>query len=165
RLTNSQTSRAYCETGCRRKCLMNIGAKHSLCLISMEPKTHPSESIPMKNSRLGAKARRTCEASFIICEPAPNSANRPGGRKRENCRKRLEAQKSQRRGGQRALMPGKRCCPNAAMGLSAHGIASMRILLTDVTVELRPPTPGTSEAPSLRIGRLLLQNPIRMHHG
>src|SRR5438034_10327793 len=65
RLTNSQTSRAYLLTACSSKCLMNIGAKHSLCLISMLSKMQPSESIPIKNSLVGLKSRKIWAASLI----------------------------------------------------------------------------------------------------
>src|SRR5436309_11669001 len=77
RLTNSQTSRAYLLTGCSSKCLMNIGAKHSLCLISMLSKIQPSESMPTKNSLDGLKSRRIWAGSipftiydlrFAICD-------------------------------------------------------------------------------------------------
>src|SRR6267378_8464704 len=44
---------------------MNIGAKHSLCLISMLSKMQPSESIPTKNSLVGLKSRNTCAGSLI----------------------------------------------------------------------------------------------------
>src|SRR5436190_12829931 len=64
RLTNSHTSRAYLLTAWRSKCLMNIGAKHSLCLISMLSNMQPSESMPTKNSLAGLKSRRTCPESM-----------------------------------------------------------------------------------------------------
>src|SRR5438309_11680478 len=65
RLTNFQTSRAYLLTACSSKCLMNIGAKHSLCLISMLSKMQPSESMPTKNSLVGLKSRKICAGSLI----------------------------------------------------------------------------------------------------
>ena len=48
RLANSQALRAYFDAACNRQCLMNIGVKHSLCLISIESNTQPSESSPTK---------------------------------------------------------------------------------------------------------------------
>src|SRR5262249_12778272 len=42
-----------------------MGAKHSLCLISMLSKMHPSESMPMKNSFVGLKSRKACVGSLI----------------------------------------------------------------------------------------------------
>src|SRR5438552_18758303 len=65
RLTNSQTSRAYLLTACSSKCLMNIGAKHSLCLNSMLSKTQPSESMPTKNRLAVLKSRKACVGSLI----------------------------------------------------------------------------------------------------
>src|SRR2546429_322678 len=44
---------------------MNIGAKHSLCLISMLSKMQPSESMPTKSSFEGLKSRRTWAGSLI----------------------------------------------------------------------------------------------------
>src|SRR5438477_5986689 len=44
---------------------MNIGAKHSLCLISMLSKMQPSESIPIKNSLVGLKSRKIWAGSLI----------------------------------------------------------------------------------------------------
>src|SRR5688572_3295284 len=51
---------------------MNIGAKHSLCLISMLSNTQPSESMPMKNSLAGLKSRRTCAGSDITIQSQSN---------------------------------------------------------------------------------------------
>src|SRR5690349_8835784 len=45
---------------------MNIGVKHSLCLISMLSKMQPSESMPTKNSFEGLKSRSICAGSLII---------------------------------------------------------------------------------------------------
>src|SRR5438876_639963 len=56
RLTNSQTSRAYLLTACSSKCLMNIGVKHSLCLISMLSKTQRS-AIPIRAPRFPTRFR------------------------------------------------------------------------------------------------------------
>src|SRR5437660_11951914 len=44
---------------------MNIGVKHSLCLISMLSKMQPSESIPIKNSLVGLKSRKIWAGSLI----------------------------------------------------------------------------------------------------
>src|SRR5438874_11318432 len=65
RLTNSQTSRAYLLTACSSKCLMNIGAKHSLCLISMLSKMQPSESMPTNNGLVGLKSFKIWAGSLI----------------------------------------------------------------------------------------------------
>src|SRR5438093_366593 len=45
---------------------MNIGAKHSLCLISMLSKMQPSESMPTKNSLVALKSRRIWAGSITI---------------------------------------------------------------------------------------------------
>jgi len=45
---------------------MNIGVKHSLCLISMLSKTQPSESMPMKKGFAGVKAFSACALSLIV---------------------------------------------------------------------------------------------------
>src|SRR5436853_3215075 len=45
---------------------MNIGVKHSLCLISMLSKMQPSESMPTKNSFVGLKSFRICAGSMRI---------------------------------------------------------------------------------------------------
>src|SRR5436190_15591200 len=44
---------------------MNIGVKHSLCLISMLSKMQPSESMPTKNSFDGLKSRKICAGSLM----------------------------------------------------------------------------------------------------
>src|ERR1051325_2032374 len=45
---------------------MNIGVKHSLCLISIESKMQPSESMPMKNSFDGLKSFRIWAGSIMF---------------------------------------------------------------------------------------------------
>src|SRR3954468_2600464 len=44
---------------------MNMGVKHSLCLISMLSKMHPSESRPTKKGFEGRKSFRIWEGSLI----------------------------------------------------------------------------------------------------
>src|SRR5262245_12897011 len=78
KLTNSQTSRAYLLTACNSKCLMNMGVKHSLCLISMLSKMQPSESMPTNNSFEGLKSRRICAGSLIVCAEESRRLNPHG---------------------------------------------------------------------------------------
>src|SRR5262249_33635996 len=76
RFTNSHASRAYFETGWRPMCLMKLGMKHSLCLISIVSNAQPSESMPMRKSyflakRLSGLSDMRCYSEESEPHPAP----------------------------------------------------------------------------------------------
>src|ERR1700678_3750817 len=57
---------------------MNIGAKHSLCLISIVSNTHPSESRPMKNLARGSKSRSGWAGAVGVIRGSGHVAARGG---------------------------------------------------------------------------------------
>src|SRR5260370_41862961 len=75
-------------------CLMKVGMKHSLCLISIVSKAHPSESMPMRKSCL--RAKRSSGLSVIVYSEESNLNHRGTEAQRRHTQRRRKKGKGNR---------------------------------------------------------------------